>query len=1023
MTLYLDPPPSPDGYLPYNDFTVWWTEPEADRNRIAGYELSTPIPVVGGSLTRQVGKQGGRLIVKNADNTPYGGAYTVKVAAVDLAGNFGPEVSIDIRLNRYKPVTRISSIDYEMDASDNLQVRLVGRGFTTGGSVAEIYLDQDATPPFDYTLRRDARQYEVPDDNDIRGITIGADYDSGTYYVGVRHTARGIEWGSQQVPYLAPGTVKVGDFSFRWLPRWASARTSRYHVPFVTLLIAACVGLVTVLFVVSSRRVLATAREGTMLRGEVLALIEGRPSLRTVEEAERRIRRLRRRGIGLRLKFSFLVSVLAILIVVGLAVPLGMQMVKRERLILAEELKNRSSLLLDSVAERAVSPLRPGSSGVATVSSIPASIDAMPGEALFLTVTGPSDPPAADPTDLDYIWATNDPSWPEGSFVPGRVQLADADLPRETVARFASELNAEVATTLADQLTDAARLKVESDRLLDASRAATATAEDVQAYEAMGLRYAETRNELRSQIRKLATQGDWSGSKPEFEPDRLQGQYLFYRPVAEYNEKGYFTLGMVRLRISTTKIQDQIDEVTRELVTLMLIISAAAVGAGIVGAVILAGITIRPIRPLVAGVAKIRDTEDQKELEEIPVKTRDEIGMLAEAVNEMVRDLVRAAKEREELLVGKSVQKRFLPLEEVGGEKGSTGGLKNDRVEIYGYYEGAKGVSGDYFDFQKLDDRYYAIINCDVAGKGVPAAMIMVEVATLFLGWCRDWTRRHDGRNGGLSGLVSTINDMLEERGFKGRFAQLTVGLYDVDMGLLTVCTAGNNVLHVYDADRGAILEHPLPPTLAAGTVPSMLVEAKGGYPQIALPLDRGDALFLFTDGFEESKRSFRTLAGDIVPCNEPGLKDDDPHLGTHLKGQTSEEFGIPRITGIVNAVFGRGSYRLERHHTASREDLEFDFRDCTGTVKDAVLALVCVEKVFRVYRDLLTDAGHRVHVEAKVDAFLRKHFRQYDALFGQRLEVGGPAGTVVYSRLEEDPQYDDLTLIVVRRPQGVVAR
>jgi serine phosphatase RsbU (regulator of sigma subunit) len=425
------------------------------------------------------------------------------------------------------------------------------------------------------------------------------------------------------------------------------------------------------------------------------------------------------------------------------------------------------------------------------------------------------------------------------------------------------------------------------------------------------------------------------------------------------------------------------------------------------------------VRKLAAGVARIRDTEDKTQLGEIAVGTRDEIGTLADAVNDMTRGLVRAAKDKAELLVGKNVQKRFLPLEEVGGEKGSTGGQKTDRLDIYGYYEGAKGVSGDYFDFQQLDERHCAIINCDVAGKDVPAAMIMVEVATLFLGWCREWSgaRRGTAASAGLEALVSTINDMLEERGFKGRFAALTVGLFDLATGELTVCTAGNNVLHVFDAGRGAMIQHRLPQTPAAGVFPSMLVEAKSGFPQMMLPLHRGDALFLFTDGFEESKRSFRNYGGEVVACAEPGLKDGELHLGTHARGQTGEEFGIPRITGVVDAVFGRGIYRLERHHTVTRDDLVFDFGACTGTVKEAVLALVCVEKVYRVYRDALTGPDHRVHLETKLDGFLREHFRNYDALFDHRLDDGKEGGAAVFSHLKEDPQYDDLTLLVVRRP------
>jgi serine phosphatase RsbU (regulator of sigma subunit) len=102
-------------------------------------------------------------------------------------------------------------------------------------------------------------------------------------------------------------------------------------------------------------------------------------------------------------------------------------------------------------------------------------------------------------------------------------------------------------------------------------------------------------------------------------------------------------------------------------------------------------------------------------------------------------------------------------------------------VEFFGYYEGAKGVSGDYFDYLKLDDRYFAIIKCDVAGKGVPAALIMIEVATLFLNFFKHWKPTKEGMR--IERVVYQINDFIESRGFKGRFAAFTLCLFDTDTG------------------------------------------------------------------------------------------------------------------------------------------------------------------------------------------------------------------------------------------------
>ena len=121
--------------------------------------------------------------------------------------------------------------------------------------------------------------------------------------------------------------------------------------------------------------------------------------------------------------------------------------------------------------------------------------------------------------------------------------------------------------------------------------------------------------------------------------------------------------------------------------------------------------------------------------------------------------------------------------------------LKEDKIEFFGYYEGASAVSGDYFDYLKLDDKHYAIIKCDVSGKGVPAALIMVEVATLFLHYFKDWSYKKNGYN--LTPVVSQINDLIESRGFKGRFAAFTLCIYNSQNGEMHFCNAGDNLIHI----------------------------------------------------------------------------------------------------------------------------------------------------------------------------------------------------------------------------------
>ncbi len=54
-------------------------------------------------------------------------------------------------------------------------------------------------------------------------------------------------------------------------------------------------------------------------------------------------------------------------------------------------------------------------------------------------------------------------------------------------------------------------------------------------------------------------------------------------------------------------------------------------------------------------------------------------------------------------------------------------------------------MSGDYFDYKRLDEQHYALIKVDVSGKGVSAALIMIEVATIFQTYFKHWTLQSPG--------------------------------------------------------------------------------------------------------------------------------------------------------------------------------------------------------------------------------------------------------------------------------------
>ncbi len=203
----------------------------------------------------------------------------------------------------------------------------------------------------------------------------------------------------------------------------------------------------------------------------------------------------------------------------------------------------------------------------------------------------------------------------------------------------------------------------------------------------------------------------------------------------------------------------------------VFVISAAALILGITGALALSSLLLRPIRKLVRHVELIRDTEDKESLANLEIKIpgNDEMAVLGKTINEMTQGLAHAAASVSDLNIGKEIQIKFIPLDvDEEGNKLNSGYKDAKNAVFFGYYKGAKGLSGDYFDYLDLGGRYYAVIKCDVAGKGVPASLIMMQVATMFLNYFKKWEPAADGMR--LEELVYQINGFIETLGFKGAF-------------------------------------------------------------------------------------------------------------------------------------------------------------------------------------------------------------------------------------------------------------
>lgn len=715
---------------------------------------------------------------------------------------------------------------------------------------------------------------------------------------------------------------------------------------------------------------------------------------------------------SVRVKFVVIIVTILLVVIASVATALAIAIIRPYKNLLSNGLLLQTKILLDNLELRVQSHfLNPQQEDFDLLLLNRVTFP----EAKYVVVTGRSS--ASTQEGLNYVLATDYQDINKvintHRYTPGLSQFYPEGI-TEILQKLAY-INNE-ATAIVQQHTDSLKLLTNEMKELETRRDpyVIKRQNEIQA----SIRHLEAKLQVR--LSALADQG--FGSYPDYSMQNLskkRTQYLFYEPIIYYNPEHpqESIQGIVFVNVSVETLLQKISEQQTRLIRLIVEISLVVLTAGIFTAWVLSSFFVRPLGLLAAHVALIRDTDDKEKLagKSVKVTSRDEFGMLGTTINDMTERLVAAAALTKDLKIGKEIQKMFIPLDlSSSGRKLTTGSHRDSYSEFFGYYEGAHGVSGDYFDYRKLDAYHYAVIKCDVAGKGVPAALIMVEVATLFQNYFQNWSYKRDGYN--LSNIVMRINDVIESHGFIGRFAAFSLCIINMRVGDAYFCNAGDNIVHIYDKQARRLKSYTLRAGSAAGAFSSEMISLNGGYPVEKVHLNCGDILFLYTDGIEESKRKIRVPIlrakndPDYIPL---GDQDDD----NHLMGIDSEILGKDRVEAIIEAVFARKKFTLKKRQSDFiYEQMDFDFSSCDGTIEDAVLALISVEKVFRMYKDDAAQPFDCVQVDKKIDTFLSKYFLQYDIYCYDKAPHPIYDEYFYYKQVKEDIQYDDLTILGIAR-------
>jgi len=994
---FIEPRVDAQGFLTSNTFNIAWEKSQDPY--LAGYTWD--LQFLGVNQTAASAPPS-RILGTNTSvgyTNHENGTWVFTAAAIDQAGNIGQPSSITLKANKFIPYTAVSYIDSSQDTQGTLTLRVIGRGFSANGQITSVVLEHDNQP----AVRGDFR---ILSDREIAGLRF-ENLEEGEYRLRLEHSTRGWYTAPSVIKVDRSSTVKFGDYTQEWKSSWTIRSQGKFTInPFmilpIVLIIFCFLGTIAAI-----RGIGGIIAESAAIKLEAHAIMTGEflPM-----EKKQKIARIQKQGTGLRFKLAAFTIALVITVIIMISTPMYILMTGTTQRTLLEGLQDRSRVLLEGLASSARAYLPQGDQGAIELGFLPAQSSALP-EANYVTITGYR----PNSTHNDHVWATNDPDIlskiDTTEFRAGVSRITDAITPHQE--QLAEELNGEAREKAGDLSKSIMELTQEALALRTDAEGMRRLSDIQITINSLGIKLTEILTEIGGKIR----------SEPLYSNDSIlkekNREFIFYKPIMyrQGSDDNYFR-GLIRLEVSLDSIMDAIAHEQNTLLRTIGIFAFIALLMGTIGAFFLSALIIRPIKKLVSHIEIIRDTEDKAKLAgvDINISSQDEIAVLGNTINDMTHGLVKAALAASDLSIGKEIQKKFIPLELDNNGNKQTSGFKNTpNLNFFGYYEGAKGVSGDYFDYRDLDGRYYAIIKCDVAGKGIPAALIMIQVATMFLNYFKQWKPNEKGMH--IDEVVYQINEFIETLAFKGRFAAFTLCLFDSVTGVVRFCNAGDNIVHLYDASEGRIKTISLPQTPATGVLPNFMIESAGGYKVQTLTIDKGDILLLYTDGIEESKRKFRNKDFKEIICNEGPA--DTPHEN-HLCGQADEEMGPERVEAIINAVMAREVYTLEKYHNPEDSiNLQFDFTTCEGRVEDVIMAMVSVEKMFRCYKTPQTGEDSRVLVDRKVDEFLKNHFLQYRRYCIHTKEYPENPAYMYYTHVKEDEQYDDLTILGIKRKQG----
>ncbi|HKF36465.1 MAG TPA: SpoIIE family protein phosphatase, partial [Ktedonobacteraceae bacterium] len=267
----------------------------------------------------------------------------------------------------------------------------------------------------------------------------------------------------------------------------------------------------------------------------------------------------------------------------------------------------------------------------------------------------------------------------------------------------------------------------------------------------------------------------------------------------------------------------------------------------------------------------------------VSISRADEVGQLEQHFNQMAEQLVESMEQQQVLIEQTARQEERARIEQEmrTAHNIQQSLLPKEVPELAGwqftrYYEPAKEVGGDFYDFLPFDDGQLGIVIGDVSGKGVPAALVMATTRTML--------RTAAVATASPGEVLARVNDLLSADITSGMFVTCFYALLDAESGQLQYANAGHDPPYRHhDGGASELWATGMPLGMMPGSC----------YEEFNVTLAPGDGVLFYSDGIVEAHNEHREMFGF------PRLMR---LVGAHEDGKTLKQFILDDLAAFTGA-------------------------------------------------------------------------------------------------------------------------